>query len=108
MRRHLDEPVRDLGEARTGNGVGAGQSPPAERTVRVRATPGARREAVVDDGGDGFSIAVREKAEQGRANARIRELLAERLGVPVSRVRLISGAHRPSKRFLVLPGPPAS
>ena len=74
---------------------------PAARFIRVRATAGARREMVVCEGDDVFEIAVKEKAEQGRANARIRELLAGHLGIAVSDLRLVSGAHRPVKRFLV-------
>jgi uncharacterized protein YggU (UPF0235/DUF167 family) len=81
--------------------IGEAARHPAARFVRVRAEAGARREMVVREGDDVFEIAVKEKAEQGRANVRIRELLAAQLGVAVSDLRLVSGAHRPSKRFLV-------
>lgn len=68
--------------------------------IRVKAQAGATREAVEEIRG-GYKISVREKAEAGRANARIKELLARELGVPSGRVRLVKGAREPSKIFRV-------
>lgn len=68
--------------------------------VRVRARAGASREAVEEIRG-GYRISVREKAEGGRANERIKEVLARTLGVPVAKVRLIKGKTEPSKIFRV-------
>ena len=67
--------------------------------VKVFVTPGAKREKVevrpakkVDDG-ETLLISVKEPAEQNRANNRVRELIAERLGVRVGQVRILTG-HR--------------
>lgn len=49
-----------------------------------------------------YQVSVMEKAEQGRANAFIRELLAAALKVPPERLTLIAGAHRPTKTYRVL------
>ncbi len=40
---------------------------------------------------------VDEKAKEGRANKRLIEILAEHLGVPKSRLRLVSGARSRDK-----------
>lgn len=48
-----------------------------------------------------YSIAVREPAERNLANDRVREVLAEELGVPVKRIQIISGHRSPKKIFSV-------
>lgn len=75
--------------------------------MRVLARPDARRETVVCTSPDRYEISVREKAEQGKANARIRELLAAALDVPPEWLMLVSGAHRPAKMYRVQPPPAA-
>lgn len=66
--------------------------------VRVRVTPGARREKM-EKTTDGFAIAVREKAERNEANERVRAILAREFGVPLSAVRMKTGARSPAKTF---------
>ncbi len=68
--------------------------------IKVRVTAGAKRESV-SKRGKAFILSVKEKAERNQANLRARELVAREVGVPVSRVRLISGHHTPSKLFEV-------
>ncbi|HEX8993874.1 MAG TPA: DUF167 domain-containing protein [Candidatus Paceibacterota bacterium] len=69
--------------------------------VRVRVSADAKKESVERMRG-GLRISVREPAEENRANARVRELVASEYGVPLARVRLISGRHAPSKKFFVM------
>ncbi len=64
--------------------------------LKVRVEAGARKERI-ERTGDTFKIAVREKAEGNRANARIVELVALECGVSRKRVRIVSGHHGPSK-----------
>lgn len=61
--------------------------------------PGAKRESVVRTAPDRCDIAVREPAERGLANARIRELVAREYGVPTKTARIISGHQSPHKIF---------
>jgi len=67
--------------------------------VKVTAQPGARKETIHEAGDRGFVIAVREEAQQNRANTRIRELLADRFKVPLSAVRILTG-HRSRSKIL--------
>ncbi len=70
--------------------------------ARVRVTPGAKRESVIETDGKSFSISVREPAERNLANGRVRELLAEHFGVAVGKVRLIAGHRSPQKIFDII------
>lgn len=69
--------------------------------VRVRVTPSAKRESLIEADARNFSASVKEPAERNLANTRVRELLAERFGIPAGRVRLISGHRSPQKVFAV-------
>lgn len=71
-------------------------------TVRVAARPDASREKVAVLGEHEYRIAVREPAQGGAANARIRTLLALRYQVPELRVRMRTGARSPRKSYDVI------
>lgn len=64
--------------------------------LRVRAQPGASRDAVEGVGEDAagqrfLKVRVRAIAEKGKANAAIEEMLAKALGVPKSAVSVEKG-----------------
>ena len=75
----------------------------ADGYLRVRVTAGAKKESI-EQTERGFRISVREKAEENRANTRVRELIANELCVPLARVRIVSGHHAPSKMIAVSRG----
>ena len=60
--------------------------------IKVFVTPGAKRERV-EEKGEELLISVREEAQGNRANDRVRELVALRAGVPLGKVRILTG-HR--------------
>jgi uncharacterized protein (TIGR00251 family) len=71
-------------------------------TVVIRVKPGSRKGPLVEAGADGaLTIYVREPAVEGKANDAVVKLLATHLGVPPSRVELVSGAASRVKRFRV-------
>ena len=59
--------------------------------LAVKVTPGARQEAL-EVAEDKLLAKVRANAEDGKANAAVLELLAQALGLPTSRLRLLRGA----------------
>jgi hypothetical protein len=67
--------------------------------IHVKVHAGAKKERFEALDESHFRVAVKEPAEQNRANRRVVSLLATRFGVPDNRVRLISGHHSPSKIF---------
>lgn len=79
--------------------------------LAVRATPKARREGIegVIAGPRGFAlkIAVGAAPADGRANARLIEILAEALDVPKSAVSIRAGAASRDKLFFVAGEPGA-
>lgn len=72
--------------------------------VKVKVSPGDRREEVTRLAADAFHVRVREPAENNAANRRVCALIAEELGVPVGRVRIVRGHHGRSK-ILEAPDP---
>jgi uncharacterized protein len=63
----------------------------ADGRLAIRVTPGAKVEML--EIADGRLLAkVRVKPEDGKANAAVLELLADALGMAVSRLRLLRGA----------------
>jgi hypothetical protein len=70
--------------------------------ISVRVKPGSRKGPLVETGADGeLTVYVPERAVEGKANDAVIRLLAEHLGVPRSRVTLVSGATARIKRFRV-------
>lgn len=72
--------------------------------IRVEAVPGASREKMEKLPDGRFRIAVREDAQGGAANARIRALLARELNLDVRHLRLRTGVRSRHKRFDVILG----
>lgn len=64
--------------------------------IKVLVTPGARKETV-SQMDESLVISVREPAEGNRANTRVREIIALRHKVPLTKVRILTGHHSRSK-----------
>lgn len=72
-----------------------------ERIIQVRVTAGAKSEKVEEISPDKFRIRTIAPPEKGKANERVRELLAEYLNVPRYAVYLKSGQTSREKVFVV-------
>ncbi|MDZ7884378.1 MAG: DUF167 domain-containing protein [Mycobacterium sp.] len=71
-------------------------------SVVVRVKPGSRKGPLVEVDDDGeLTVYVPERAVDGKANEAVTKLLAAHLGVPRSRLELISGAAARLKRFRI-------
>ena len=70
--------------------------------IKVRVTPDARREVVREREPNVLEISVREKAAGNAANTRVRALVAMYCKVPLTAVRLVTGARSPNKKFNVV------
>ncbi len=64
--------------------------------LRIKVVPGARNEGI-EWLGDLLKVKVRAPPEKGRANAAVEELLARRLALPQSSVRIVAGFGSPLK-----------
>ena len=65
--------------------------------LRIKAVPGAKRDALAGALGDRLKVRVAAPPEDGRANAAIRELLARCCGVNARDIELELGASTPLK-----------
>ena len=69
--------------------------------LRVRAQPGARKNAVLGEQAGALKVAVTAPPEDGRANQALVAVLREELGLKRSQVELIAGHTSRDKRFLI-------
>ncbi len=72
---------------------------PGGVAFRVRVQPRASRDEVVGPDGPALKVRVAVPPVEGRANEACLALLAERLGVPVSRLSVVSG-HRAREKVI--------
>lgn len=72
------------------------------KLIKVKVTAGAKREGIEKIGEGVFKVRVSAPPEKGKANERVRELLAEHFRIAKSRVVLISGAAFREKVFSVI------
>lgn len=67
----------------------------------VRARPGARRDAILDEHAGALRVAVAAPPDRGRANEAIIDVLADALGLKRNQIELLTGATARQKRFLI-------
>jgi len=68
--------------------------------IKVFVTPGARKEKV-EEKGEALLISVKEPASANHANLRVREIVALRVGVPLGKVRILTGHHSRAKMISI-------
>ncbi len=65
--------------------------------ITVKVTPRAHKEKIEEGKAGVLLLSVRERAERGEANRRVREIIAAREGLSVKSVRIMQGAHSSKK-----------
>ncbi len=60
--------------------------------ISITVKPNSRKEGVVPSGDGAYTVRVAAPPVEGKANARVIELLAAHFGVPKSRVSIARGA----------------
>jgi uncharacterized protein YggU (UPF0235/DUF167 family) len=68
--------------------------------IQVRVTTKARTESI-ECRNKKYFVTVKEKAERGVANARVKQLLAHELQCNPQNLRLVKGGTTPSKTYLL-------
>jgi uncharacterized protein (TIGR00251 family) len=71
--------------------------------IRVRVSPGARRDEIVGWRGDTLRVRVRAAPEKGRANEAVATLIAAALAVPARTVTVEHG-HTSREKVLLVEG----
>ena len=67
------------------------------RYLKLRVEADAKEDTLVRKSLDTFMVRVREPAQAGRANRAALAMVAKALGLVPGRLRLVKGAHSPSK-----------
>lgn len=67
--------------------------------VKVKVFPGSKTESLAIKDSDSYILRVRERAEGGAANHKVRQLLASYFKIPEGRLRLVKGGKQPNKIF---------
>jgi uncharacterized protein len=70
-------------------------------TFLVRVTPRASRDAIEGEYQGALKVRLTAPPVDGRANETLRRLLADRLNVPVSAVRIVAGQESRTKRISI-------
>jgi uncharacterized protein (TIGR00251 family) len=70
-------------------------------TVMVRLQPRASRDAIEGEHDGALKVRLTAPPIEGRANKALRRLLAERLGVAISAVRIVAGEKARNKKVSV-------
>lgn len=65
--------------------------------IKVKIFPGIKKEEVIEKDKGVFEVKVKEKAEHGKANNRLIELLSKHFQISESQVKIISGSKRRNK-----------
>ena len=67
--------------------------------VKVKVTPGAKKELFKEEKKDMFRVSVKEPAKKNLANKKIIMLIARHFKVPLESVRIVNG-HRHSSKLI--------
>jgi uncharacterized protein YggU (UPF0235/DUF167 family) len=68
--------------------------------IRVRVIPNAKKDSLEKDG-ELIVVTTREPAKGNRANHAMRTMVAAFYGVPVGRVKILTGHHSQSKLLVI-------
>ncbi len=69
--------------------------------IKVRVHAGEKKNRVEQKTPDSYEIWVKAPAQEGRANESVKALLAQQLGIELSRLSLVKGTTSPAKIFLI-------
>jgi len=70
--------------------------------LKVKVFPNFKKEEIIKKSEDEFEIKIKEKAEKGRANKRVKEVLARYLNISEEKLILIRGAKQRNKIFKII------
>jgi len=70
--------------------------------IKVKIFPKSKTEKIIKKTEDSYIIHVKEKAEEGRANQRVKEILSVYFKIPAGKIRLLKGGKKPNKIFEII------
>ncbi|OGK19474.1 hypothetical protein A3F32_01460 [Candidatus Roizmanbacteria bacterium RIFCSPHIGHO2_12_FULL_42_10] len=70
--------------------------------IKIKVYPESKENVVIKKSEDSYVVKVKEKAERGEANARVKELLQNYFGVSSNKIKLLKGGKKPNKIFEIV------
>ncbi len=70
--------------------------------IKVKVTPGSKKEEVIKKSADSLEVKVKEKPEKGQANKAVILALSEHFNISKEKIRPIRGAKKRNKMFEIL------
>lgn len=70
--------------------------------IKVRVTPESKKEEIIEKSEDSYTVKVKEKAEEGKTNRRVKEMLAAYFNVHLGKIRLLKSGRKQNKIFEVI------
>jgi uncharacterized protein YggU (UPF0235/DUF167 family) len=67
--------------------------------IKVKVVPEAKNNEIIKKSEDSYFVKVREKAEGGMANQKVKQILSDYFKITEGKIRLIKGGKRSSKIF---------
>ena len=70
--------------------------------IKIKVTSEAKKDGIVKKSNDSYQVNVREKAERGMTNQKVKQILAIYFKVAEGKIRLIKGGKKPNKIFDII------
>lgn len=70
--------------------------------IKVKVTPEAKKDEIVKKSDNAYLVKVKEKAEGGMANQKVKKILAIYFKVAEGKIRLIKGGKKQNKIFDII------
>jgi uncharacterized protein YggU (UPF0235/DUF167 family) len=70
--------------------------------IKIKVFPGSKKESVEKKSEDSFAVYLREKAEKGMANKKLRGIIAAYFNVNEERIKIVQGGRSRNKIIDIL------
>ncbi len=67
--------------------------------IKVKVFPESKEDSITKKSEDSYIVKVKEKAERGEANQKVKEILMKYFGISAKNIRLLKGGKKPNKIF---------
>ncbi len=70
--------------------------------IKVKVSVESKKDQIIKKSDDSYLVSVKEKAERGQANQKVKEILASYFKVASKKIKLVKGGKKPGKIFEIL------
>ncbi|MFA6532585.1 MAG: DUF167 family protein [Patescibacteria group bacterium] len=70
--------------------------------IKVKVTAESKKDKIIKKSEDSYLVKVKEKAEGGMANMKVKQILAGYFKIAGAKIKLLKGGKRPNKIFDII------